>query len=94
MAKAIWNGAVLAESDDVELVDETTFFPESAVNRQYLKNSSTISTSPTKGQKRYYTVHVDGQENSDAAWYYPNPKPSARKLKFRIAFWRGVEITK
>jgi len=94
MAKAVWNGAVLAESDDVELADGMMFFPENSVKRQFLKNSSTISTSPTRGQARYYTVHVDGQENSDAAWYYPNPRPNARKLKYRIAFWRGVEITK
>jgi len=39
-------------------------------------------------------VQVDGQENSDAAWYYPDPKPTARKLKYHVAFWRGVEILK
>ena len=35
---------------------------------------------------------IDGQENPDAAWYYPDPKPSARNLKRFVAFWRGVDI--
>jgi uncharacterized protein (DUF427 family) len=37
---------------------------------------------------------VDGQENPDAAWYYPDPKPAARNVKYHVAFWRGVEVTK
>ena len=81
MAKAIWNGQVLAESEAVETVEGNIYFPDTAVKREYLKSSSTTSSCPWKGQARYYTVQVDGQENSDAAWYYPDPKPTARKLK-------------
>ena len=94
MAKAIWNGQVLAESEAVETVEGNIYFPDTAVKREYLKSSSTTSSCPWKGQARYYTEQVDGQENSDAAWYYPDPKPTARKLKYHIAFWRGVEILK
>jgi uncharacterized protein (DUF427 family) len=94
MTKAVWNGNVLAESDDVETVDGSVYFPESAVHREYLKFSSTTSLSPWKGIARYYTVTAGGQENPDAAWYYPNPKAPARQTKGRIAFWRGVEIEK
>jgi uncharacterized protein (DUF427 family) len=79
MAKAIWNGKVLAESESVETVEGNIYFPDTAVRREYLKSSSTTSSCPWKGQARYYTVQVDGQENSDAAWYYPDPKPTARK---------------
>ena len=92
MPKAIWNGQTIAESDKVETVEGNIYFPEEAVNRAFLKPSSTSSNCPWKGQARYYTVLVDGQENPDAAWYYPNPKPAAKSVKHHVAFWRGVEI--
>ena len=94
MAKAVWNGKVVAESDTTVTVEGNVYFPESAVKREYLRPSSTTSTCPWKGQAKYYTVFIDGQENPDAAWYYPNPKPAARNIKGHIAFWRGVEIEK
>jgi uncharacterized protein (DUF427 family) len=62
------------------------------MNREFFRASSTTSSS-TWGQARYYTLLVDGQENPDAAWYYPDPKPTARSLKHHVAFWRGVDIT-
>jgi uncharacterized protein (DUF427 family) len=94
MAKAIWNGKVVAESETYETVEGNVYFPESSIRREYFRPSSTISTCPWKGQARYYTLLVDGQENQDAAWYYPDPKPAARNIKNHIAFWRGVEIEK
>jgi uncharacterized protein (DUF427 family) len=94
MAKAIWNGKVVAESDSIQTVEGNIYFPESTVNREYLRPSSTTSTCPWKGQARYYSLLIDGQENQDAAWYYPDPKPAARSIKGHIAFWRGVEIEK
>jgi uncharacterized protein (DUF427 family) len=92
MPKAIWNGQTIAESDNVETIEGNVYFPDAAVNRSFLKPSSTSSNCPSKGQARYYTVLVDGQENPDAAWYYPNPKPAAKSVKRHVAFWRGVEI--
>jgi uncharacterized protein (DUF427 family) len=94
MAKAVWNGKVLAESEKTQLVEGTVYFPHESIDREFFRSSSTISTCPWKGQARYYTILVDGQENSDAAWYYPDPKPAARAIKNHVAFWRGVEIEK
>ena len=94
MAKATWNGKVIAESDTTELVEGNIYFPESSLKREYFRPSSTISTCPWKGQARYYSLLVDGQENQDAAWYYPDPKPAARNVKNHVAFWRGVEVEK
>ena len=94
MAKAVWNGVVVAESDKIQEVDDYVYFPESSVKREYLRPSSTVSTCPWKGQARYYSLMIDGQENQDAAFYYPNPKPIARRIKGHIAFWRGVEVEK
>src|SRR6202789_1175973 len=94
MAKALWNGKVIAESDTTEMVEGNIYFPESSLKREYFRPSSTISTCPWKGQARYYSLLVDGQENQDAAWYYPDPKPAARNVKNHVAFWRGVEVEK
>ena len=90
MAKASWNGKVIAESDTTELVEGNIYFPESSLKREYFRPSSTISTCPWKGQARYYSLLVDGQENQDAAWYYPDPKPAARNVKNHVAF--GAEL--
>lgn len=94
MAKAIWNGKVVAESETYETVEGNIYFPDSSVKREYLRPSTTTSTCPWKGQARYYSLLIDGQENQDAAWYYPDPKPAARNVKNHIAFWRGVEVEK
>jgi uncharacterized protein (DUF427 family) len=94
MAKAVWNGHTIAESETFEVVEGNVYFPEESVKREYLRASSTTSSCPWKGQARYYTLIVDGQDNPDAAWYYPDPKPSARNVKHHVAFWRGVEVTK
>jgi uncharacterized protein (DUF427 family) len=88
--KAIWNGAVLAESDDTVVVEGNHYFPEAAVDKKYLQPSDTHTFCPWKGEASYYTVVVDGETNKDAAWYYPQPKPAAAEIDGRVAFWRGV----
>jgi len=93
MTKAVWNGQVLAESDKTVTVEGNVYFPDESVKREFFRASSTTSSCTWKGQARYYTVVVDGQENPDAAWYYPDPKPAARNVKHHVALWRGVEIT-
>ena len=42
MVKAIWNGAVLAESDDIALVEGNAYFPLSAINKDYFKKSADV----------------------------------------------------
>ncbi len=94
MPRAIWNGKVIAESDQFESVEGNIYFPESALKREYFRSSSTTSTCPWKGQARYYSLLIDGQDNPDAAWYYLDPKPAAHNIKNHVAFWRGVEVEK
>lgn len=92
MPKAIWNGAVLAESDQCIVVEGNQYFPPDAVQREYFKTSETHTTCPWKGFASYYTVVVDGKENKDAAWYYPMPKDAANQIKDYVAFWHGVQV--
>ncbi|MDR3741237.1 MAG: DUF427 domain-containing protein [Terracidiphilus sp.] len=92
MARAVWNGRVIADSEATQTVDGAVYFPEASLKREYFRPSSTTSTDPSKGQARFMSLFIDGQDNPDAAWYYPDPKPVARKVKGYVAFWRGVDI--
>ena len=90
--KAIWNNKIIAESTETVQVEENHYFPPQSVNEQYFTGSVTHTTCPWKGVASYHNLKVDGKENKDAAWFYPNPKYAAKKLKDYVAFWKGVEI--
>jgi uncharacterized protein (DUF427 family) len=92
MARAIWNGAVIAESDRGEIVENNYYFPPDSVKAEYLKPSTTHTTCPWKGQASYYNLHVGEQINKDAAWYYPAPKDAAKNITGYVAFWKGVTV--
>ena len=92
MAKAIWNGKVIAQSDRYELVENNVYFPRDSVKQEFLQSSDHSSHCPWKGDAHYYTISVNGEENEDAAWYYPAPFEKAANIKDHIAFWKGVTI--
>jgi uncharacterized protein (DUF427 family) len=91
--KAIWNNQVIAESDNTIVVENNHYFPRESVKADFLRDCKTQSTCPWKGVASYHTLEVDGKQNPDAAWYYPNPKPAAANIAGYIAFWKGVKIT-
>lgn len=90
--KAIWNNKTIAESDQVIDLLGTIYFPESSVRKEYFKATDTTTVCGWKGTASYYNLVVDGKENKDAAWYYPDPMEKAKEIKGYIAFWKGVEI--
>ena len=90
--RAIWNNQTLAESDDTIVVEGNHNFPLDSLEKEHFQPSATHTTCPRQGQASYYDVIVDGQINKDAAWYYPDPKPSASQSKNYVAFWRGVRV--
>lgn len=92
MAKAMWNGAVIAESEHTVMVEGNHYFPLSSVKSEYLEDSSHSSVCGWKGKASYYSLVVDGQRNQDAAWFYPEPKSDAAQIKNHVAFWRGVRV--
>jgi uncharacterized protein (DUF427 family) len=92
MMKAIWNGAVLAQSDRTIVVEGNHYFPPDAIDRQYFHDSTAHTVCPWKGTASYYTLSVDGLQNKDAAWYYPAPKDAAKQIAGYIAFWKGVQV--
>lgn len=90
--KAMWNGAVLAESDATEVVEGNHYFPPESLNREYFEDSDTQTRCVWKGLASYHDVVVEGERNADAAWYYPEPSKAAEKITGYVAFWRGVEV--
>lgn len=90
--KAVWNGTVIAESDDTVVVDGNHYFPGDAIKADHFQASHATSICPWKGQAEYFDVVVDGDVNKDAAWYYDAPKPAAANILGRVAFWRGVTV--
>jgi uncharacterized protein (DUF427 family) len=90
--RASWNGTVIAESDDTVVVENNHYFPIDSVRSGVLRGSAQQSVCPWKGTASDYSIEVDGQLNTDAAWYYPEPKPAAGEIAGRVAFWRGVTV--
>ena len=91
--KAIWNGAVIAESNDTVVVEGNHYFPADAVDWAYVQDSDHSSVCPWKGTASYYHIEVNGETNRDAAWCYPQAKDAAKNIEGRVAFWRGVQVT-
>jgi uncharacterized protein (DUF427 family) len=90
--KALWQGVTVAESDDTVVVEGNHYFPPDSIKEEFFLPSETHTICPWKGTASYCTLSVKNEKNTDAAWYYPDPKPAASEIKNRIAFWRGVEV--
>jgi len=91
--KAIWNGKVLAESNNTVVVENNHYFPADSIKKEYFTESNHQTTCPWKGLASYRTLEVDGKTNENAAWFYPDPKDAAKEIKDHFAFWKGVEVT-
>lgn len=90
--KAIWKGQTIAESNDTVVIEGNHYFPANSLNKQFFKESNTSSVCPWKGTASYYTVDINGEQNVDAAWYYPKTSELARSIEGHVAFWKGVEV--
>ena len=91
--KAIWNNAVIAESNDTVVVENNHYFPADSIKKEFFEDSIAHTTCPWKGQASYYSLRVNGELNKDAAWYYAAPKDAAANIKGHVAFWKGVQVT-
>jgi uncharacterized protein (DUF427 family) len=90
--KAVWKGAVVAESADTVVVEGNHYFPAESLRKDLLLPSNTKTMCSWKGQASYHTLFVNGDANPDAVWYYPDPLPAASQIKGRVAFWKGVQV--
>lgn len=92
MPRAIWKNTVIAESTDTVVVEGNHYFPRECLNDAYVNESLHTSHCGWKGEARYFNVSVNGETNANAAWYYPTPKPAAKAITGRVAFWKGVQV--
>lgn len=90
--KAVWKGVVLAESDDVVTVEGNAYFPMDSLKKEYFDQSKSMSLCMWKGKTSYFSVNVDGITKKYCAWYYPKPSFLAKKIKNRVAFWKGIVV--
>ncbi len=93
MTTATWNGTVIASSDDTVVVEGNHYFPRASITEGMLVDSPTTSVCPWKGTASYQSVQVAGEVNTDAAWYYPEPKEAAAEIRDHVAFWKGVQVS-
>ena len=92
--KAVWNNEVIAESDDTIIIEGNHYFPPESINKKFFQESDTNTVCPWKGTASYFDINVDGKINNDAAWYYPQASELAKGIEGRVAFWKGVEVSK
>ena len=90
--KAIWNNEVIAESNETIVIENNHYFPANSIKKEFFKDSSTHTVCPWKGTASYYTLDVNGKQNPDAAWYYPDAKTAAKQIENYVAFWKGVKV--
>jgi len=92
MTKAVWNNQIIATSDQTKEIEGNQYFPKNSISQEFFESTSHSTSCPWKGKASYYTINVDGKQNVNAAWYYPEPLAAASEIKDYIAFWKGVEI--
>ena len=90
--QAIFNGTVIAASDDIVMVDGNPYFPRAAMRPEYFRESSHSTVCGWKGTARYWDVVLDEQVISNAVWAYDDPKPKAESIRERFAFYRGKGV--
>jgi uncharacterized protein (DUF427 family) len=90
--KAIWNNVVIADSDETFVVEGNHYFPVSAIKAEYFFETSHTSNCGWKGLANYFSIHVNGEENPNAAWIYKTPYKAAENIANHVAFWRGIKV--
>ena len=93
MIQAVWNGQLLAASDETKVVEGNHYFPPAAIRREFFRDSDAHTVCGWKGTASYFDIVVDDEVNQQAAWYYPDPKPEAAEIAGYVAFWNGVDVS-
>lgn len=93
MIRAKWNGVVIAESNQTELLEGIYYFPPGTVKQQYLQRSAKVTNCTWKGTAEFSDLVVDGLQCENAAWTFPSPKIEVRDIRGYVAFTDDVEVT-
>ena len=68
---------------DTVVVEGNHYFPSESINNEFFETSDHHTVCPWKGTAHYYGVVVNGERNKNAAWFYPDTKEAANKIKDR-----------
>lgn len=90
--KAVWNHAVIAQSNDIVEYEGVSYFPVGSLVAAHVRPSAKNTVCPYKGMASYYDIVVAGHVNKDAVWTYTHPTARASVIRDRVAFWRGVTL--
>ena len=90
--RAIFNGMLLVDNDDIVMVDGNPYFPRASMVEDFFRDSVHSTVCGWKGTARYWDVVVGDQVISNAVWAYDNPKPDAESIRERFAFYRGKGV--
>ena len=61
--------------------------PTKSMAMQFMVPSPHTSFSEYKGDARYFSLVVDSEKRTNAAWYYPHPSPGYEELANHVAFY-------
>ena len=91
--KAIVDGAVIADSDNVIECKGYQYFPPETVSLERLeKVARTVDDLACPHGVQFYDVVVAGKRHSRAAWSYEAPRSEMRQVGGRFGFWQDVEV--
>ncbi len=91
--KAIVDGHVLAQSNDIVECKGYQYFPRGAVRMDWLeKADKTADDRACPHGVQFYDVVVDGSRHQRAAWSYEAPRPEMKEVAGRFGFWQDVQV--
>jgi uncharacterized protein (DUF427 family) len=91
--KAVVEGHVVAESDDIVEAAGYHYFPRAAVRMEWLEKAPrTNDDLQCPHSVQFYDVVIDGALHERAAWSYEDPRPVMQRVAHRFGFWQEVEV--
>ncbi len=91
--RAIVDGEVLAQSNDIVDCQGYQYFPRASVRVDLLqKAEKTASDRACPHGVQFYDVVVGGKRHARAAWSYEAPQPKMRQVADRFGFWQDVAV--
>jgi len=91
--KAILNGDVIAESDDVITAAGYEYFPPAAVRTELLERAAkTPKDLQCPHGVQFYDVVIGAKRYPRNAWVYESPQPKLAEVTGRFGFWQDVKV--
>lgn len=92
LIRVIFNGHTIAETTAALRLLETShpptyYLPPQDIQMHLFTQTSQQSTCEWKGQAIYYTITLNGQTATNAAWAYPNPTAAFAPLQNHLAIY-------